>query len=120
MEEKEVDFTQIAQFSGEPVYPMNRIQYVLPKVVSCTKLKLEFEDLTVDTIKTNQKTTYIGGIYFIHYEFDAGNYTFDDKNCNNKFDDCDITITEDKYVNILNGQIEFNGYTSEENGGEIY
>ena len=61
-----------AIFSGTPVYPWTRIQFVFPKCYFCDKLKLEFVEVTKNSFLNSSSPSEnpdIGGLIFIRHLF---------------------------------------------------
>ncbi|KAK8899272.1 hypothetical protein M9Y10_001583 [Tritrichomonas musculus] len=55
-------------FEGNPVYPMARIQFIFNKPIQVRKLKLEFDNVTLDESFTKTKYCVVtGGITFLKY-----------------------------------------------------
>lgn len=61
------DFVLNSAFVGTPVYPLTRAQFVLPKPVNCTKVKLEFAKVTTNDRCNNQEVPEVGNFILIQY-----------------------------------------------------
>ena len=66
------DFQLNSVFIGTPVYPWKRVQFVFPTAVTCDKIKLEFDDVTEQTLADSGQNPISGGIYFMEkFDYDT-------------------------------------------------
>lgn len=59
------EFSLQASFVGMPDNSINRVQYVLPNVVNCTKVKLEFVEVTPFVYKSSNRDLHAGASKFM-------------------------------------------------------
>lgn len=61
------EYTLSTQFTGTPVYPLTRAQFVLKNPVNCSRVKLEFAQVTGNSRCSNQEVPEVGNFIFIKY-----------------------------------------------------
>lgn len=115
-----------AVFSGEPVYPWIRTQFIFKNTIRCNKIKLEFTDVTADgSFSNNKKHAVAAGIYFITESYRMptippvdGTISIPQNKCN-AHNRCDVNITVNNIIVIDLQQSSFSNFHSHENGGAI-
>ena len=60
-------YQHVATFTGSHSYPTTRVQFVFPNPVSCTKLRLDFAEVTNQSMSGSGQNPIIGDLLFLRY-----------------------------------------------------